>query len=320
MTSPRRSRTLAPQPIRPVGYTPPGDYAHDVELYPVEELRRRAQRFDALGIERIEFHCLIWVTSGRYRHMVDFDSFDCGPGSMLTIQPGQVHRFGALTGWTGWLLIFRPEAVRPLPGDASTGELESYRRLAELPTHLPTSGATRRAVSAAFEQMASDARLAAPGALVNQLLRRQVESLLIRLQLAQPGADAGRALDAVVLERYRRYKAMVEREYRRWHGVGPYASRLGCSEKSLGRATRAVVDASAKSLLVDRIVLEAKRLLAHTALPVAAIAADLGFEEATNFVKFFRRETGVTPGGFRGRQRSAPPAGPAAQARATRKR
>jgi len=70
---------------------------------------------------------------------------------------------------------------------------------------------------------------------------------------------------------------------------------LGCSEKTLNRATHAVVDMSPKSLLVGRIVLEAKRLLAHSASPVAAIAADLGFEEATNFVKFFRRETGVTP-------------------------
>jgi AraC-like DNA-binding protein len=93
----------------------------------------------------------------------------------------------------------------------------------------------------------------------------------------------------------------VEREYRRWHSVGQYASRLGCSEKSLSRATRTVVDMSAKSLLVDRIVLEAKRLLAHSVSPVAAIAAELGFDEATNFVKFFRRETGVTPGSFRGR-------------------
>ena len=90
-------------------------------------------------------------------------------------------------------------------------------------------------------------------------------------------------------------------EYRRWHGVARYASQLGCSEKTLNRATRAVADLSAKALLVGRIVLEAKRLLAHSAAPVAAIAADLGFEEATNFVKFFRRETGLTPGAFRAR-------------------
>jgi len=46
-------------------------------------------------------------------------------------------------------------------------------------------------------------------------------------------------------------------------------------------------------------------------LPVAAIGDQLGFAEATNFVKFFRRETGLTPGAFRAEQAShgseAPP-------------
>jgi AraC-like DNA-binding protein len=88
--------------------------------------------------------------------------------------------------------------------------------------------------------------------------------------------------------------------------VARYASLLGCSEKSLSRATYAVAQMSAKTLLVDRLVLEAKRMLAHSSSPVGAIALDLGFDEATNFVKFFRRETGMTPGAFRERHARHP--------------
>ena len=46
---------------------------------------------------------------------------------------------------------------------------------------------------------------------------------------------------------------------------------------------------------------KAKRLLAHTTLTVATVGTRLGFDEATNFVKFFRRATGTTPGSFRDR-------------------
>jgi AraC-like DNA-binding protein len=46
--------------------------------------------------------------------------------------------------------------------------------------------------------------------------------------------------------------------------------------------------------------LEAKRLLVHTSLPVSVIANRLGFDEPTNFVKFFRREVQKSPGEFRG--------------------
>jgi AraC-like DNA-binding protein len=39
--------------------------------------------------------------------------------------------------------------------------------------------------------------------------------------------------------------------------------------------------------------------LAYTNLPIARIAGLLGFSESTNFIKFFRRETGLLPGAFR---------------------
>jgi transcriptional regulator GlxA family with amidase domain len=44
-------------------------------------------------------------------------------------------------------------------------------------------------------------------------------------------------------------------------------------------------------------------LLAHTDRQIYLIAEGLGFAEATNFAKFFRRETGVTPAGFRAENR-----------------
>lgn len=55
----------------------------------------------------------------------------------------------------------------------------------------------------------------------------------------------------------------------------------------------------AKSVITDRIALEAKRLLVHTNRPIYLLAEGLGFEEATNFAKFFKRETGFTPIDFR---------------------
>ena len=42
---------------------------------------------------------------------------------------------------------------------------------------------------------------------------------------------------------------------------------------------------TARRVIAERIVLEAKRLLAHSQLPVASISNQLGFDEANNFVK-----------------------------------
>lgn len=56
---------------------------------------------------------------------------------------------------------------------------------------------------------------------------------------------------------------------------------------------------SAKSWITQRVCLEAKRLVAHTSLSAQSIGNELGYDDASNFVKFFRREAGLTPLAFR---------------------
>lgn len=44
---------------------------------------------------------------------------------------------------------------------------------------------------------------------------------------------------------------------------------------------------------------EAKRLLLQTGMTVAEIATELNYTNAQNFIRFFSKSTGVTPGKFR---------------------
>ena len=305
MASARQSPAPRRRPVTPVLYTPAGDHALDVELLTARDLQRRVGPVASRGFERIDFHCLLYVTSGRYLHAVDLVMLHCSRGSLIVLQPGQVHRFGELFGWEGWLMVFRSEL---LPSPQRTGkaveDINMMQHLHTLPTHLVLSSATQRAVTETFARMADDARHP-PTAALNALLRSQVETLVIRLHLENPTAVADDSVQPTLLRRFQRYRALVEREFANWHDVQDYARHLGCSEKSLTRAAQVVADCTAKTLLTDRIVLEAKRLLAHSVLSVANVGDHLGFSEATNFVKFFRRETGLTPSAFRAQLRGS---------------
>ncbi|MFD0396049.1 helix-turn-helix domain-containing protein [Streptomyces nogalater] len=55
----------------------------------------------------------------------------------------------------------------------------------------------------------------------------------------------------------------------------------------------------AKRYIDERVVLEAKRELAHGSLTVSALATRLGFADASDFTTFFRQRTGTTPTAFR---------------------
>jgi AraC-like DNA-binding protein len=85
----------------------------------------------------------------------------------------------------------------------------------------------------------------------------------------------------------------------RTRSVDDYAKGLGCSAKALRRACLAVRGVPPKMMIEERVILEAKRLIAYTPSPIEAIAETVGFSEATNFVKFFSHHAGMTPSQFR---------------------
>jgi AraC-like DNA-binding protein len=286
--------------IETVPYRPPLSYGLDLEVMTVNELRRRVPAGQRYLVHRIEFHMLILVTRGAFSHMVDFDDLRCSRGVLLALRPGQVQRFEPAPGWDGWIAMFRPEFL--LPAHGTTGDVHSLGGLETLPTLLRLEAPMLEAAVECLQRVHDDAQRLPARPETGALLRHQLHALLLRLSLASAAQRSLVAGSAASRQRFRRFQAAVERDYVRDHGVAGYAHRLGCSERSLTRAVLECAGMSAKAYLVNRIVLEAKRMLAHTAAPVSNVAYDLGFAEATNFVKFFRREAGCSPGEFRRRQ------------------
>ncbi|WP_441296303.1 helix-turn-helix domain-containing protein [Amycolatopsis sp. CA-126428] len=70
----------------------------------------------------------------------------------------------------------------------------------------------------------------------------------------------------------------------------------GFAPRTLTRAVQQVTGRTAKAYIVERIVLEAKRLLAHDRVTAARCASELGFRDPSNFSLFFRNATGLRPG------------------------
>ncbi|MFJ7344357.1 helix-turn-helix domain-containing protein [Streptomyces sp. NPDC101110] len=75
--------------------------------------------------------------------------------------------------------------------------------------------------------------------------------------------------------------------------------RLGHTVNTLIRACAAATGQPVKHVIDGRVALEARRLLAPTDEPVAAIARCIGFPRPTNFGMFFARHTGMPLGAFR---------------------
>lgn len=283
--------------IQRLDYSPKAPYQLDFEVFSVSDLRRRVGMERISAAYRYEFHELVYVTRGECTQMVDFEARRCEPGSLLVLRPGQVHSFGHDEDWDGWIVLFRPEFV--LPASPSRHDLKIALEMERLPPCLSLSGAELQRVAGLISQMHADAQITAAFEDVHALLRHQLYALLTRLSILHGRQQPSGTSRSHASKRFERFERLLERRFSRWHQVADYSRELGCTEKSLTRATLATRGMSAKAFIAARLNLEAKRLLAHTNLPVADIAERLGFQEATNFSKFFRREARCAPAEFR---------------------
>lgn len=127
------------------------------------------------------------------------------------------------------------------------------------------------------------------------VLRHLLSVLVLRLA-DRPGGRPSTAEDS---DTFRRFREAVERDFTKTREVADYARNLGYSPRTLTRATASAVGTSAKGFIDERVMLEAKRRLAHSDEPAVRIAAHLGFSSATNFSKYFQSRAGQSPIQFR---------------------
>ena len=76
---------------------------------------------------------------------------------------------------------------------------------------------------------------------------------------------------------------------------------MNISTKTLYNNVMEVAHITPLQMIDNRIILESKRMLKYTGLRVTEIAYQLGFNDPSYFVKFFKKQTGCLPLEFRGR-------------------
>ena len=101
------------------------------------------------------------------------------------------------------------------------------------------------------------------------------------------------------LDFIRKYSALVEKEFFRKHSVSDYADILHITPKNLHKKIKIISDKTPNELIKDRLLLEAKRYLAHTDLSSKEIAYKLGYDDEAYFSRFFNKHSGNTPIQFR---------------------
>ncbi len=270
--------------------TPDGDLPmHRLEVPLPATLPFAAGTFDTIGPlsrasfpHRHTFHEIVHVTAGTGTHVVDLVGAELRPPHLCVIAPGQVHHWVDTRDLAGHVVLFTEDFLLD-PADRTLLRRLSGRPLLALDEQ--ADAATGRVIAEMLAECAAEGDASVLRALLHVLVVRAAR-LTGTPDLPRPGT---------VAEEFTRLTA---RPGTAW-SVRAYAERIGVTPGHLTEAVKAATGRPASALVREARIREAKRLLTGTALTVRQVAARVGFADPAYFCRFFRRETGLSPGRFR---------------------
>ena len=247
---------------------------------------------------RIYFFALLIVTKGIGKHQIDLKEYDLRAGTVLKIAKGQVHAFQTNPIYQGYLILFTEEFV------INYFSKSSFKLISHLYNYYLSS-------PIAFDKTNSKkligdltAELSHENAFAqNNIIAAILDLYLLKLERAST-AKAIQFKESKGQDSFIQFKKLVENDYTKTRNVKDYADKMFVTTKYLNKVVKAFTINTAKAFIDEYVVLEAKREIVSTQKSLKEIAYSMGFDEVTNFTKFFKKHSYTTPKAFRNSQNS----------------
>ena len=95
------------------------------------------------------------------------------------------------------------------------------------------------------------------------------------------------------------FKKMVDLHFKEWHHLHNYLQRLNTSRKHIDKIIFQKYKKKPTDLIDEKLINQSKMLLQYSEHSIKHISIYLGFTDVSNYCKFFKIHTGVTPNEYR---------------------
>ena len=247
---------------------------------------------------RAGFYHILWLKKGSSVHMVDFNPIVLQENTLLFLNKDVVQIYDAEHPFNGVGILFTDTFFASSGTDIKfLKNSVLYNNILSIST-LQLNKEIQEPFDALFKLMENEVRRSKdefqPAILKNHLhaFLTHAEREIRKQGFPEIKKSADR--DYIILLR-----DLVEVYFKEQKQVSFYASKLSVTEKRLNLASSKIFGKTVKQVIDDRVLLEAKRLLAHTSDSIKEIGFNLGFDEPTNFIKYFKKHNSSTPVEFR---------------------
>ncbi|UTV28830.1 AraC family transcriptional regulator [Photobacterium atrarenae] len=282
--------------IPEVGFNHAKTANREIEVIDLEELY---QRKDALSHHpalphRVSFNLLIYIEQGAGNHLIDFDEYPYQSGSFITIQRNQVHAFDFSHKLKGKVMLFTQAFIDQALANMRLPEFTpTHLAYAYQPVFTPAPEVLRSCQNL-LNEMVKELRHQEPDPLIAMFL---FSALFLTLRRVKP-ENCHDTLNKDQLDKFSRFIELLEQQFQHTRDATRYAAQLHTTYKTLNQICKLATNQTAKQLIDAYTILEAKRRLVLDGSPIQQLAYEFGFEDASNFVKYFKKHTLLTPSRF----------------------
>jgi AraC-like DNA-binding protein len=243
---------------------------------------------------RHNFYLLVLFTNGSGVHEVDFDRFAIHPGSAFVLQPGQMHHWVLSEDIEGFIVFYSAEMYNLYFGNKRIEDYPFYFSIQNSP-EIVLDEQEIKSVLPYFESLIAETQ-------THKLLQRdKIMNLLdiIHIELARKYNEIHVYETHSYNVKIKNLEQLLEKKYKEEKSAAFYASELNITLKHLNRICNEILKKTTTEVIVDRIILEAKRMLFDKNWTVNEIATELGYDDYSYFSRLFKKHTIMTPTAFR---------------------
>lgn len=246
---------------------------------------------------RLHFYAIMFILEGEGKHFIDFKSYDYKKGSIIFISKEQVQAFQQNKNREAYFLIFTDNFLER----ASLGSsLMQHLSLYNYHLYPPVINLKEKEMDL-FTDLVLRIKNEYHGPDDNLTEEIIHSSLKIFLCMAERIRKKNRKEETIsgYQEEYLAFQKLLTKHLAESRKVEFYATLLNISSKKLNRITKEIMNQSTKSYINEMLIIEIKRQLMNTSYNIKEICFRVGFDDPTNFVKFFKKHVGMTPSQFR---------------------
>lgn len=233
------------------------------------------------------YYELIFILKGEGFHLIEAENFSITAPELYFLKPGQLHCWQFTSIPKGYVLLFKEaffDALLEAPILTLLKNLNTTSRVTLPADYSPVY---------LFEEMLREYRN--PTDYSVHIISGHLRSIFSRILLFSNLEDVQKGTNSM----HNRFQELLRSNIPELHRVNQFAELLNTSPQNLNAACRKFTGKSAGDHITDQLLLEAKRYILHTDMNIGEIADTLRFNDASYFVKFFKRHQDVTPLQFR---------------------